>query len=59
MLKTKAELTVAKRDREQDILGQFHLGQITRDEAGKLLSDLYQDWHDALATLRMVDEATK
>ena len=41
---------------EQDILDQYALGQIDRREAVHLLTDLYRDWYDANATIRLADE---
>ena len=47
----------AYRDRERDILDARWLGDITNDEAIRLLTELYQDHHEAHATLRMANEA--
>ena len=39
----------SKADRERDILDQLALGQITKEKAGKLLTELHQDWYHAQA----------
>ena len=46
-------------ERERDILDSYSLKQITRNEAGKLLTELYRDYYDAQTTLNMIDEADK
>ncbi len=49
-------LSKAYRERERDILDKYALKQISRNEAGKLLSDLYQDYYETKSSLRMADE---
>ena len=49
-------VTPAFRDRERDILDARWLGDITNEQALKLLTELYQDHHEAHATLRTVTE---
>ena len=39
----------SKADREQEILDQYALGQITREQAAKLLVELHMDWYHAQA----------
>lgn len=56
---TKAACAAAKRDREQDILDQLACGQIDKDQAGKLLTDLYEDFYEAMSALRMADECNE
>ncbi len=51
---TRAE----KRDRELDILDARWANRISKDEAVKLLTELYQDYHEAHATLRTEPERT-
>ena len=46
----------AYQDRERDILDQRWLGHISNDKALKLLTELYQDYHEAHATLRTITE---
>ena len=46
----------SKADRERDILDSYSLKQITRNEASKLLAELYDDHLDAQITLNMTDE---
>ena len=46
----------AYRDREMDILDRRWSGDISNDEALKQLTELYQDYHEAHATLRTVTE---
>lgn len=41
---------------EQDILDQYHFGQIDRSAAVKQLTDLYSDWYAANATVRIADD---
>lgn len=52
-------MTPAYRDRERDILDQYALKQITRNQAGKLLTELYQDYYHAQTALKLTDEAPK
>ncbi len=52
-------LSKAYREREQDILDAYHLQQITRDAAAKLLTDLYRDYYEAQSSLRMADECNQ
>ncbi len=47
----------AYRDRERDILDARWLGDISNDEALKMLTELYRDHYDAQTTLRMATEA--
>ena len=46
----------AYRDREADILDNRWAGRISNDEALKLLTELYRDYHEAHATLRTEPE---
>jgi hypothetical protein len=46
----------AHRVREQAILDAYSLGQITRDEAGKRLTEAYLDYYQAQSALRLTDE---
>jgi hypothetical protein len=50
-------LSKAYRDRERDILDKYALKQITRNEAGKLLTDLYQDYYEAHSSIRLATGA--
>lgn len=52
---TRAE--VVKREREQDILDQLALGQIDKRQAGKLLTELHQDFYEAMCVIRLCEEA--
>lgn len=54
---TRAE--VVKREREQDILDQLALGQIDKRQAGKLLTELHQDFYEAMCVIRLCEEAEK
>lgn len=47
----------SKADREQDILDMLALGQITKDRAAVLLTDLYRDYYQAMGIVRMAMEA--
>ena len=49
-------MNTAFRDRERDILDQRWLGHISNEQALKLLTELYADYHEAHATLRTVTE---
>lgn len=50
-------MTPAYRDREQDILDARWLGDITNEQAAKLLEELRQDYYEARAILRLAQEA--
>jgi hypothetical protein len=49
-------MTPAYRDRERDILDARWLGDISNDEALKLLTELYDDYKEAHSTLRTVPQ---
>lgn len=48
----------AYRDRELDILDQRWLGHISNEQALKLLTELYEDWHAARTTLREIEKVS-
>jgi hypothetical protein len=48
----------AYKDREADILDALSLGQIGKDEATKLLSELTADYHDARTLVREAEEVS-
>ena len=49
-------MNAAYHDRERDILDQRWLGHISNEQALRLLTELYDDYHEAQATLRTVTE---
>ena len=49
-------VTPAFRDRERDILDQRWLGHISNEQALKMLTELYRDYHEAHTTLRTQPE---
>jgi len=54
---TKADQRRTLSEAEADILDARWCGRITNDECGKLLAELFDDWYEARATLRMAIEA--
>ena len=49
-------MTPAYRDREREILDARWFGDISNDEALKLLTELYLDWYEAYTIMRETEE---
>ena len=49
----------SKRERERDILDNYFLGQISKPEAEKLLTELNQDHYEAMMTLKLAERNSK